>query len=193
MYLVVSFVALTSDRRMHEQSTGGVAAGRERKLRAMLSFRITGVPAAAFSSLFGLDDAALAERGAKRYTVDAKPGFPDRIEMRDLEPGEHALLVNYVHQPAATPYRASNAIFIREGAEETYDRCDEIPEVLRVRTLSLRAFDTEHMMLDADLTDGTNVERLIERMFADERTAYIHAHYAKRGCFAARIGRNERQ
>ena len=27
------------------------------------------------------------------------------------------LLLNYVHQPADTPYKASHAIFVREGAE----------------------------------------------------------------------------
>ena len=155
----------------------------------MNSYRITGISVTPFAPLFGLDDAELAARGAKRYVVDQKPGFPDRIEMRDLEVGEHALLVNYFHQAAHTPYRASHAIFIREGATQTYDRVDEIPNVLRTRTLSVRAFDADDMMLDADLIEGSNIERMIERMFDDDHTAYIHAHYAKRGCFAARIDR----
>jgi hypothetical protein len=30
---------------------------------------------------------------------------------------------------------------------------------------------------------------LIARLFADPRVAYIHAHNAKRGCYAARIER----
>jgi hypothetical protein len=29
----------------------------------------------------------------------------------------------------------------------------------------------------------------IERLFANPEAAYIHAHYAKRGCYAARIDR----
>lgn len=44
-------------------------------------------------------------------------------------------------------------------------------------------------MRDADLIDGADIETLIERLFADPATAYLHAHYAKRGCFAARIDR----
>ena len=47
--------------------------------------------------------------------------------MRDIEPGETALLLNYTHQPAGTPYRASHAIFVREGATAVYEAVDEVP------------------------------------------------------------------
>src|SRR5579871_4901998 len=102
----------------------------------MASYRITGLSPEPFVHLYGLDDAALAVRGAKRYIVDETPGFPDRIEMRDLEPGELAILVNYTHQDAATPYRSSHAIFVREGATESYDRTNAIPAVMFGRPLS---------------------------------------------------------
>src|SRR5580658_5246639 len=106
-----------------------------------MDFRITGLSVEPFRLLFGLSDQQLAERGARRYVADTKPGFPDRIELRDAEPGESVILVNHTHQPADTPYRASHAIFVLEGAGETYDRIDEVPEVLRPRMISLRAFD----------------------------------------------------
>lgn len=99
------------------------------------------------------------------------------------------LLLNYVHQPADTPYKASHAIFVREGAERAYVGVDEAPECLRGRMLSLRAFDASGLMVDADLADGREVEAAIERLFANPAATYIHAHYAKRGCYAARIDR----
>jgi hypothetical protein len=154
-----------------------------------MSFRITGLDPAPFAHLYGLSDEALAVHGATRYVADKAPGFPDRIEVRDLQPGETCLLVNYTHQPADTPYRASHAIFVREGAERAYEAVDEIPEVLRVRPLSLRAFDAAHMMVDADLVDGSAAEGLIETLLANPAVAYIQAHYARRGCYAARIER----
>lgn len=85
----------------------------------MNPYRITGLPATTFAPLFGLDDAALAAKRAKRYVVDKKPGFPDRVEMRDLNIGERALLLNYLHQSAETPYRAAHAIFVREASKRT--------------------------------------------------------------------------
>ena len=154
-----------------------------------MSFRITGLLPEPFRHLFGLPDAELRSLGARRYVVDANPGFPDRIEVRDAEPGETVLLVNHVHQPADNPYRASHAIFVREGANTPCDVVDEVPEAMRRRLLSLRAFDPDHLMIDADVVDGERVEELIDRLFANPRVAYIHAHYAKRGCYAARIDR----
>ena len=154
-----------------------------------MSFRITGLSDAPFRALYGLSDGELAARGARRYVADAKPGFPDRIELRDAEPGEKVLLVNHLHQPADTPYRASHAVFVIEGAAARYDRVGEIPDVLRSRAISLRAFDAGHMMVDADLVDGQVIEGAIQRLLGNPDVAYLQAHYARRGCYAARIDR----
>ena len=154
-----------------------------------MSYRITGLDPAPFRYLFGLSEEALAAKGVKRYLADRKPGFPDRVELRDAEPGEAVLLLNYTHQPAQTPYRASHAIFVREGAESAYDAVDRIPEPLLLRPISLRAFSAEGEMVDADLAEGSELEPLIERLLANPGVSYLHAHYAKRGCYAARIER----
>ena len=44
----------------------------------------------------------LARFGVERHRADSTPGFPDRIELRDLAVGETALLLNHEHQPAST-------------------------------------------------------------------------------------------
>lgn len=154
-----------------------------------MAFRISGLDPAPFRHLYGLPDEVLAVHGAKRYVASTKPGFPDRVEILDVEPGETVLLLNYEHQPANTPYRASHAIFVREGAERVYSEVDTIPEALRARPISLRAFNEAGEMIDADLADGSELEPLIERFFANHEVAYLHAHFAKRGCYAARIDR----
>jgi len=154
-----------------------------------MAFRITGLSPEPFRHLFGLSEGALSEQGVKRYVADQKPGFPDRIEMRDAEPGETLLLLNHTCQPANTPYRATHAIFVREGATDTYDQVDRVPEVMRVRLLSLRAYSTEGMMLDADVVEGTQLETAIGRLFANSDVSYIHVHNAKQGCYSGRIDR----
>jgi hypothetical protein len=155
----------------------------------IMNFRISGLSPEPFRHLFGLSEEELAQKGVKRYVADKKPGFPDRIAMRDVDLGERVLLLNHVCQPADTPYRAAHAIFIGEGSEVPYDRVGEIPEVLRVRLLSLRAYDSQHMMIDADVVDGREVEPVIRRLLANPLVAYIHAHNAKRGCYSCRIER----
>jgi len=154
-----------------------------------MTFRISGLDPKPFRHLYGISEQELAHHNAIRAIADAKPGFPDRIELREVEPGAAALLVNYTHQPAATPYRASHAIFIREGAETAVTLIDTVPEVFRPRMLSLRAFDSSDMLIDADIVDGGEVEPMIDRLLGNPDVSYIHAHYAKHGCFAARIDR----
>jgi hypothetical protein len=154
-----------------------------------MSFRVTGLSPEPFRPLFGLSDAALARYGARRTLADAKPGFPDRIEISDAEPGETLLLVNFFHQPADSPYRASHAIFVRERDVAPTDLVDDIPQAMRVRPLSLRGFDGAGMMVEGDLVGEEGAEALIERFFANSDVAYIHAHYARRGCYAGRIDR----
>ena len=119
-----------------------------------MAFRVTGLSAEPFRHLFGLSEVDLSVYDARRYVVDKTPGFPDRIEMRDCNPGETVLLLNHTCQPAETPYCATHAIFVREGATEFYDALDQIPDVMRVRLLSLRAFSRDGTMIDADVTDG---------------------------------------
>lgn len=153
------------------------------------AFRITGLSARPFEHLFGLSDEALAMERVVRYRVDAKPGFPDRIGLRDAEVGESVLLVNHAHLPDAGPYRSSHAIFVVEGASQTFDAIGVVPEVLRPRMLSVRAFGGDGLMVDADLIDGRAVEGLIERFFGHPAVVFLHVHYAKRGCFACRVDR----
>jgi hypothetical protein len=155
-----------------------------------MSFIVSGLPLEAFRPLFGLSDAALAERGVIRCQVDAEVGFPCRVTLEDARPGETVLLLNYEHQPADTPYRSRHAIFVSEQARETRRAVDEIPGALRVRNaISLRAFDDAGMMLDAEIAPGAELEPVIERLLAVPGAAYLHAHNAGRGCYAARIDR----
>jgi hypothetical protein len=152
-----------------------------------MSFIVSGLPAEPFRPLFGLSDEALAERGVIRRTVDANPGFPCRVSLEDAEPGETVLLLNYEHQPADTPFRASHAIFVRETLGETAVTRDELPPVFAARIMSLRAFDEAGMMRSAAVAQGPELKPAIERLLAEPEVAYLHAHYAGMGCYAARI------
>lgn len=157
-----------------------------------MDFRITGLSPEPFLPFFFLSDAELAALGMRRYVVDQYPGFPDRITLEDAAPGETVLLLNHVCQPAMTPYRACHAIFIREGATQVYDAINQIPESMRRRLLSLRAYCADGMMLDADVVEGAAIEAVIARLFGNADVSYIHVHNAKRGCYACRIDRVDR-
>ena len=151
-----------------------------------MSFRITGLPAENFDHLFALSDAELTAHGAVRRMA---PGaVPCRISLTDATPGEEVILTNYEHHAVDSPYRMRFAIYVRRG-EQTYDAVDAIPEQLRKRTLAVRAFDQDGMMVERELVEGTELESAIERLLALPSAAYLHVHFAAPGCYAARIDR----
>lgn len=155
-----------------------------------MSFIVSGLAADEFRPLFGLSDAELADRGARRMAVTEPLGFPCRISLADRPVGETVLLLNYEHQPADTPFRSRHAIFVGEQAGDAATFVDELPPVLAARPFtSLRAFDAEGMMTDGALVPVAELDEAIRRMLDAPGTAYLHAHYPGRGCYAARIDR----
>ena len=153
------------------------------------TFRISALTREAFEPLFALDDAALAAHGARRVVADDKPGFPCRVSLVDAEPGETLLLLSHLHHDVAGPYRASGPIYVRERAVMATPAAGDVPELLRVRLLSLRAYDAAGWLRDAELTEGRDLERSVEHLFADPAVAYIHVHNARPGCYDCRIDR----
>jgi len=154
-----------------------------------MNFQIVPLRLKEFLPLFELSDSELAERGAHRMIVDANPGFPCRVSLQDAEIGEHVILLNYTHHPADSPYRATGPIFVREKAIEAKLRPGEIPAVVRRRTLSVRGYDAEGMMKNAQVVEGRILEGTIADFFADDRIAYLHLHNAGAGCYSCRVDR----
>jgi len=154
-----------------------------------MSFQISALKIDQFSHLFGQDREVLAGQGVQRIVVHNNPGFPCRVSLRDAEVGEKVLLMNYEHQPIATPFRSSHAIFVREWATQAIPDKNQVPKMFRHRLLSVRAFDDSGMMIDADVIDGEHLESLIERMLANKSTDTLHIHNAKPGCYAALVER----
>ena len=147
-----------------------------------MAFRILGLPANNFTHLFALSDRDLAAQGGVRRTADGN--YPCRVSLTDSQPGEELLLVNYEHHAVDSPYRMRFAIFVREG-DQTYDEVNEIPEQLRKRTLAVRSFDANGMMVDNRLVDGQELEPVIEKLLTPSKVAYLHVHFAAAGCYAA--------
>lgn len=154
-----------------------------------MTYSITGLDPAPYFALFGLSDAELANRGAVRMIAETSPCYPCRTNLDDVAVGESLLLVGHVSHDAATPYRASHAIFVGEGATKAARYVDAVPPALNRRILSIRAFDAGGMMTDAALVQPGAADPAIRRLLADPAVDHLDAHNATRGCFAARIER----
>ncbi len=102
--------------------------------------------------------------------------------------GEALLLVNYTHHDAATPFRASDAVYVRAGAVQARPVAGAVPEMLRRRTLSLRAFDRDGMLHAAALVEGISLGPALQTMLEMD-VDHVDIHFAKQGCYAARAVR----
>lgn len=154
-----------------------------------MTYVIQGLSPDRFAPLFKLDNAALAVIHARRVTATSDRGFPCRISLDDAQAGEELILLHHISHDVATPYRSAHAIYVRPGVDTARYR-DELPPVFAGRPLALRAFDAAGMLQTARLAGPGEVDGAIRDLFADEAIAYIDAHNAAHGCFAARIERD---
>jgi Protein of unknown function (DUF1203) len=153
-----------------------------------MSYVIEGLDPRQFASLFEQDDRALAARNiVVAYASD--DDYPCRVSLHGAAKGDRLLLINYRHQPADTPYSSAHAIYVASGSQEKAVFRDRVPPVMQSRLLSIRAFDSGDMMRDADVVEGRQADSMIRAMLASPDTAYLHIHFAKRGCFAAQVRR----
>jgi hypothetical protein len=142
-----------------------------------------------FSHMYGLSDESLKEKGVLTYIAQSKPGYPCRVTLEDAEPGERLLLLNHEHLAVDNPYRSSHAIFIRDGAVANKMAPNQVPETVSGRLVSIRAFDSLDMMIDARVVEGENSVKEINKLFATPEIEYLHVHTAKQGCFLASVDR----
>lgn len=156
-----------------------------------MHYVIHGLNGGKFKHLYGLSEEKLKTHGAIRIKVDKYPAYPDRITLTDIPVGEYCILLNHTYLEGPSPYRGSHAIFIWEGKIEPMVLRDSIPDVMRNRLMSLRAFDENDMMIDASVVSGEEVEKGILTLFDISQTKYILAHNAKQGCFSCRITRSK--
>ncbi len=153
------------------------------------NFRIVGLPSAQFEPLYSLGEKELAEKQARRLRVDAKPGFPCRVSLEDAEIGEAVILLPFAHHDVDSPYRASGPIFVRENAKEADLSVGEVPGVVSTRTMSVRAYDKNSVMIDGTVVPGSEIKAHIEKLFANSKIAYLHLHNAGAGCYSCRVER----
>jgi len=154
-----------------------------------MNFKINSLPKSNFAHLFALSDEELLEQNIIRKIVQEYPGTPCRISLEDVAIGESVLLLNYMHQTASSPFQSTHAIFVSESATNINLNVNEIPDSIKNRLMSVRAFDANHMIIDAEVLEGYELPEKISAYFSRPEISYLHLHNARMGCFAASVER----
>ena len=124
-----------------------------------------------------------------RRSRAADGGAPCRHCLHDAKPGDELILTGHSPFDQLGPYKEVGPIYLHAASCQAYAAPKVIPPVIRQRQVVIRAYDETQSIIDADLVDGADAESLIERLFANTRTRYLHARTARHGCFLCRIER----
>lgn len=154
-----------------------------------MNFQFQALKHQQFTQYYGLTDEELASKGVQVYTVDSYPGYPCRVTLKESEVGKRILLLNHEHLSVNSPYRSRHAIFVEDGAQAQNVPINNVPESIKLRQVSIRAFDSNGMMTEADCISGEKVAPLLSSMLSNPEVAYIQVHTAERGCFLAQVER----
>ena len=132
-----------------------------------------------------------AETGASDHavvTADAPRAYPCRHCLRWAEPGERMVLFTFASVPPGHSYSETGPIFVHADPCERYRATDEYPADFREGRV-VRAYNSQHDMIAAEVANGVGPEALIERFLQMPETAFIHVRSLSRGCYTMGIER----
>ena len=132
--------------------------------------------------------AATENRPDHRVVLVDSPGTaPCRHCLRWAMPGERVILFPYDAVPSGRPYSESGPIFVHAERCDRYEEPAYPAEFRHGRVF--RAYNSDQDLIDAILPNGEPPEAVIEKLFNNQETAFVHARSATRGCFTFKIER----
>jgi hypothetical protein len=121
-------------------------------------------------------------------TADSPKGFPCRHCLRWAQPGERMVLFPFAAIAPGRPYSESGPIFVHAEPCERYSAASEYPSDFRENRV-LRAYNSEHDIIAAEVANGEGPEAVIERFLQKPETAFVHVRSASHGCYTMEVER----
>ena len=132
--------------------------------------------------------AASEDRSDHRVvTVEEPESAPCRHCLQWAKPGERVILFPYDAVESGKPYSETGPIFVHAHQCARYEEADYPVEFRQGRVF--RAYNSGQDLIDAILPNGESPEAVIEKLFENPDTAFVHARSATRGCFTFKIER----
>ena len=134
---------------------------------------------------------AAAAAGAPDHavvTADSPRGYPCRHCLRWAEPGERMILFPFAAIPPGRPYSESGPIFVHADPCERYGVTEHFPAEFRDGRV-IRAYNSQHDMIAAEVANGEGPEAVIERFLQTPETAFVHVRSVSRGCYTMKVER----
>lgn len=129
--------------------------------------------------------------GHRIQRVSGRETYPCRYCLREASGDEGMLLLSHQAPEPKSVYGHPTAIFLCAHSCARFEEPDVVPEIVRNRHVSLRAFGSDGMMLYEanELVEGGGHDDAIRRILERGEVAFINAHTAKAGCMLCHITR----
>jgi hypothetical protein len=98
------------------------------------------------------------------------------------------ILFPFAAIPPGRPYSESGPIFVHAEACERYRATEEFPAAFREGRV-LRAYNSQHDIIAAEVANGAGPEAVIERFLQKPETAFVHVRSGSHGCYTMEIER----
>jgi hypothetical protein len=134
----------------------------------------------------GIDDG-----GNRLHRRIADHPSPCRHCLAEAVPGQAVVLGSYHFGRPGGIYWTPSPIWLHAEGCVRFEQVNVIPDIVRNRLVSVRAYDADDFCLYdlGDVGDGREVDALIDRCLADPRTDFVNIHTARPGCFLCRVER----
>ncbi len=156
----------------------------------MTAFRCIAIPTET-AERFRRTDADDRGNPLRHVTAAAAVGFPCRHCLEFAAPGEMMLLGSYDLPGPQGIYWTPSPIFVHARRCDRFTADTVAPIVARGSLVSVRAYDAADQCLYdlGEVSPGPDAPALLERAFADPRTAFVNVHTARPGCLLSRVER----
>jgi hypothetical protein len=125
----------------------------------------------------------------RRQIVEPDGGAPCRHCLKEAAPGDAVVLTTLCPFAGTGPYNERGPIFLHAGLCSRPEPSPVIPEIVARRLVVIRAYNADEDIIDADITEGRDARRLIERLLAHDEAAFLHVRTARYGCYLCRVER----
>jgi len=102
-------------------------------------------------------------------------------------PDEAVLLASHRPFESDQPYAESGPVFVHERDCPRYPDDGPYPAEFPRRSAVLRGYDAAGAQVESRVVGDDGVDAVIAALFADRRTAFLHARNVAEGCFMFRI------
>lgn len=124
------------------------------------------------------------------YSTPEKRMNPCRLCLGDTDPGQLHVLFSYMpFVNNKNPFAEVGPVYVHQDCSAYLDVNVFPPDIKKRKYLQVRGYDADDILIKADLTEGNNIESMIEEFLNIDDVMYLHIRHGQTGCYLLKVER----